>query len=132
MMAMLADIALYLHFLWILFILVGFVVVIIGGIAKWSFIRNPWFRWIHLGMMMTVVLLTLFDIECPLTTLENFLRAQNGAEGYESTFMAYWVSQIIYHDFPPWVFALSYVAIALAIIALFIIFPPRKFKTFRK
>ena len=39
---------------------------------------------------------TLFGITCPLTSIENSLRGIN----HSKSFIAYWIKQIIYWDFP--------------------------------
>ena len=46
--ALLADITLIIHTLFIAFVILGAIVVILGGFKKWMWVRNPFFRWAHL------------------------------------------------------------------------------------
>ena len=55
---------------------------ILAGIAlRWAWVRNFWFRTIHLAMIAVVVAESLCGIVCPLTDWEDRLReAGGGAE----------------------------------------------------
>jgi len=43
-----ADSVLFIHVLVVAFVVLGLVVTLIGGVAKWAWVRNPWFRLTHL------------------------------------------------------------------------------------
>ncbi len=71
---MLADIILILHFLVVIFITVGFLLIPIGYYYDWSWIKNFKLRLFHFGLMFIVTFETLVGITCPLTSIENYLR----------------------------------------------------------
>ncbi|MHC4331765.1 MAG: DUF2784 domain-containing protein, partial [Planctomycetota bacterium] len=104
MYQLLADIILVIHALLIAFVLVGFVLVVVGILLKWSWIANFWFRVVHLGCIGFVVAKTWLGQLCPLTVWESDLREAAGGAGYSSSFVEYWLHELIFYDFPSWVF----------------------------
>ena len=52
---LLADLILLLHSSFVVFVIVGLVCVLIGGVRGWRWVRNPWFRWAHLLAIGIVV-----------------------------------------------------------------------------
>jgi len=118
---MLADLILLLHFSYVAFVVVGFVVIWIGFVCRWEFVRNRTFRLLHLLAMGIVLAEALLGITCPLTVWENQLRG--GA--YEGSFMQHWVSRLMFHDWSKTTFTILYVAIFILIVATFIVVPPR-------
>jgi len=74
----LADLIVSIHFGFVIFVVGGLLVIILGGVLRWRFIRNFWFRVIHLAMILFVVFETLFGISCPLTDWEYELRIAAG------------------------------------------------------
>ncbi len=87
----LADLVLTIHTGFILFVVVGLLVILCGGFLRWSWVRNPWFRAAHLAAIGIVVIQAWLGIICPLTTLEMYLRDQAGDETYDGTFVAHWL-----------------------------------------
>jgi hypothetical protein len=62
MAAMIADVLLAVHFLIAAFIVAGLPAVWLGAALGWRWVRNPWFRYAHLGAIVLVAaegLLTL-------------------------------------------------------------------------
>jgi hypothetical protein len=123
-----ADMVLALHVLFVAFIIIGLVSVFIGKVLSWSWIRNPWFRLLHLVAIGVVVIQAWFGIICPLTMLEMELRAQAGDVVYGMTFISYWLGKILYYQFPEWVFVISYTVFAAAVVYSWYLVPPRRFK----
>jgi hypothetical protein len=123
-----ADMVLALHVLFVAFIVIGLVFVYIGKVLSWSWIRNPWFRLLHLVAIGVVVIQAWFGIICPLTMLEMELRAQAGDVVYGMTFISYWLGKILYYQFPEWVFVISYTVFAAAVVYSWYLVPPRRFK----
>jgi hypothetical protein len=76
--AVLADLVIGLHVLYIAIVFFGQLAVMIGWPLGWHWIRNPWFRVIHLSMIVIVAVEAAVQFECPLTTLEYWLRVQAG------------------------------------------------------
>ncbi|MPZ46656.1 MAG: DUF2784 family protein [Betaproteobacteria bacterium] len=121
MRALLADIVLVLHFAIAAFIAGGLVFTWLGAALGWQWIRALRFRLAHLAAITFVAAEALFGIVCPLTLWEDALRSSAG----ERSFVARWVSRLLYHDLPEWVFTASYVAAALATLAAWWVVPPR-------
>lgn len=123
----LADLVLALHVLFVAFVVIGLVLVLAGGCRRWQWVRNPWFRIIHLLAILFVVGQTWLEQLCPLTTLEMGLRARGGDAGYAGSFIGYWLQTLLYYQAPNWVFALCYSLFAMGVCAAWIWVRPRKF-----
>ena len=124
---LLADLVLALHVAFVAFVVFGLVLVLAGGWRHWRWVRNPWFRVIHLSAIGFVVGQTWLDQVCPLTTLELELRARGGAAVYAGSFIGHWLQTLLYYQAPNWVFAVCYSLFALAVIAAWTWVRPRRF-----
>lgn len=120
--AMMADLILVVHFLIVLFIVGGLLSVWIGAAVGWRWVRNPWFRYLHLGAIAFVAAEALLGVMCPLTVWEDALRGGVRAE----SFVGRWVRYFLYYEAPEWVFTLAYVAWTVATLATLRLFPPRQ------
>ncbi|MCG6874783.1 MAG: DUF2784 domain-containing protein [Betaproteobacteria bacterium] len=121
--SLLADVILVVHFAFVLFVVGGFALILLGAALGWPWIRNPAFRYAHVGAIVFVALEALVGVACPLTVWEDALRS---ASSDAPSFVGRWVSRLLYYDFPEWVFTVAYVAFALAVIASLIWIPPRR------
>ena len=74
------------HFAFIVF-------VVLGGLLV---VRDRRWAWVHLPAVAWVVWLELTGAICPLTPLENTLRAQAGEAGYGGGFIDHYLMPIIY------------------------------------
>src|SRR4051812_17854383 len=83
-----ADAMVVIHMAYVLFVIVGFLLSVVGMFLKWGWIRNIWFRGIHAAMIAIVVGEAWLGITCPLTTWEQQLRAAAGDETYHGAFIA--------------------------------------------
>ncbi len=79
------ELVLFIHFLVILFLIIGFPIVLKYNSLLW--------RIIHAGTLAFVSLLMVFGLPCPLTVLEEGLR---GSQVYGGSFIASWLNRIIY------------------------------------
>jgi hypothetical protein len=79
----LADVVVFVHLAYVLFVIVCVPLILLGGWLKWSWVRNFWFRTIHFLMMGVVVVETVFGVTCPLTTWESQLRLAGGQYDYQ-------------------------------------------------
>jgi len=77
-MSSIADLIVSIHFVYVIFVVGGLFVIILGNILQWRFVKNFWFRSIHLAMILLVVFEALFGISCPLTDWEYELRVAAG------------------------------------------------------
>lgn len=123
----LADLALALHVVFVVFVVVGLMLVLAGGWRRWGWVRNPWFRAAHLLAIVFVVAQTWLDQVCPLTTLEMGLRARGGEPVYSGSFIGHWLQTLLYYQAPNWVFAVIYSLFALAVVAAWTWVRPRPF-----
>lgn len=120
-----ADAVLVLHVAYVLFVVGGLVLTLIGGWARWGWVRNRWFRSLHLAAIVVVVVQSWLGVECPLTTLERWLRQAAGDRGYDGAFVAHWLERLLYIEAPPAFFVSLYTAFAALVLWTWIKLPPR-------
>lgn len=124
----LADMVLLLHVLFVAFVTGGLVLIFIGGVRAWRWVRNPWFRLAHILAIGFVVVQSWLAVMCPLTTLENALRARAGNAAYKGDFIAHWLQAILYYNAPAWVFAACYTIFGALVLASWAIVRPGPFR----
>ena len=117
-----ADAILILHFALVAFNAAGLLLTWLGAGLGWPWVRNRAFRLAHLAAIGVVAVGALLGAACPLTAWEDALRG--GAPPV--SFVARWVSRLLYHDPPEWVFTTLYVAWAAATVATLLLVPPRR------
>lgn len=122
---LLADVVLFVHFAFIAFVVFGQLFILAGLIRRWRWVRNFWFRAVHLAAIGIVVAQSWLGITCPLTTLEKQLKEAAGEATYSGDFIAHWMHEIVFYSGPTWVFTLCYSLFGLLVIACFIAGPPR-------
>ncbi len=121
----LADATVVIHALLAAFAVLGLLVVPVGWVAGWRWIRNAWFRSVHLGLIAVIAAFPLIGGLCPLTDLENWLRKQGGVATYPGSFVAHWVHELLFVEVSPRVIAGSYTAFAVVVLLTFLFIPPR-------
>jgi hypothetical protein len=119
---MIADVILVVHFGIVLFIVGGLVAVWVGAALGWRWIRNPWFRYLHLGAIAFVAAEALLGVACPLTVWEDLARGGVRAE----SFVGRWVRRVMFYEAPEWIFTAAYVAWTLATLATLRLVPPTR------
>ncbi len=117
-----ADALLVLHFAIVVFIIGGLALTWTGAALGWAWIRNPWFRYLHLGAIAFVAAEALAGIACPLTVWEDMLRGDVRAE----SFIGRWVQRLLYYRAPEWVFTSLYLAWTAATLVTLRLVPPRR------
>ncbi|MEH6823855.1 MAG: DUF2784 family protein [Motiliproteus sp.] len=78
----LADLVLLLHALLVVFVVAALLLTVVGGYSRWRWVRNWWFRLVHLVAIAVIVAQSWLGLLCPLTTLEMWLRGQTGGGQY--------------------------------------------------
>ncbi len=116
-----ADALLVVHFLVAAFIVGGLVLVWVGRLRGWRWIRARAFRLAHVAATAYVALETLAGYACPLTIWEDMLRGTVQPE----SFIGRWLHRVLFYSFPEWVFALVYALWALAAVATLWLVPPK-------
>ena len=85
---LMADAVVVFHFAIVLFVLAG------GLLVLW----RRWMAWVHLPIIAWVIFAELFQYLCPLTYLENWLRARGDGETYQGDFVAHYIMPVLYPE----------------------------------
>jgi hypothetical protein len=117
-----ADALLVVHFLIAAFITAGLPLVWIGAALGWRWVKNPWFRYAHLGAIVFVAGEAVLGYACPLTVWEDLLRGGLRPQ----SFIGRWVYRLLYYQAPEWVFTTIYVGWAAATLATLWLVPPQR------
>jgi Protein of Unknown function (DUF2784) len=83
-----ADLVVVLHFLFVMFVVLGALVAII----------RPRVMWLHIPAVAWAVMIELTGGTCPLTPIENELRHREGLSGYEGDFIAHHILRVLYPE----------------------------------
>lgn len=123
-----ADVVLVIHFLIAAFNGLSLPVIWIGAWRGWRFVRNPWFRWTHFGLMGFVAVETAAGQLCPLTVWEAALRRAGGDPdaGEGQSFVGHWLGRLLFLDFTPAQFTVAY-ALFFGLIVLTLILVPIRY-----
>jgi len=125
---LLADFIMVVHFGWIIFMFLGFILTI-RAFWRPAFFERWLFRSIHLLGILFVAGLEVLGKFCPLTIWENALRHHyNPHTEYPGSFIVGHFENLIYPDVSPIVVIVPTIIIALFTLTAFIIKPPSKFK----
>jgi|SRR5580704_12825067 hypothetical protein len=84
----LATAVLFLHALFILW-------VIFGALLTRS---HPILRWLHIASLVWGILTEVLPWPCPLTLLENWLEGRAGIEPYQGGFLLHYLDKLVYPD----------------------------------
>jgi hypothetical protein len=82
----LADLVLVVHLVFVLFVVLGGVLVL-----KWTRVA-----WLHVPAAVWGVLIEYSGWICPLTPLENSLRERGGGAGYSGGFIEHYIQPVLY------------------------------------
>jgi len=85
---LLADLVVVVHFAFVLFVILG------GFLVA----RRRRLMPFHLAAAIWAALIEFSGWICPLTPLENRLRAKSGSDGYQSDFVAHYILPILYPE----------------------------------
>lgn len=83
---LLANLVLIVHGLFIVFVVLG------GLLVFW----RPWVAWIHIPVALYGIAIEWIGWVCPLTPLENHFRRLAGQEGYSGGFIEHYLVPLIY------------------------------------
>lgn len=123
---LLADAILITHVLFVFFVIFGLAAIYLGGILKWSWVKNRFFRIGHLLAIGVVVLQSWIGVICPLTTWEMALREKAGGATYSGSFIQHWLHKILYYSAPDWVFIVVYTCFGSLVLASWFVVRPKK------
>ena len=123
-MNVLADLILVIHFGFVLFVTGGLALIWLGAALRWQWVRGFWFRTAHLAAISFVALEALAGYACPLTVWEDGLRGTRP----ERSFVARWLHQLLFYEFPDSVFTIAYVLFACGVAITYWMIPPHRRK----
>jgi hypothetical protein len=118
---LLADTILVVHFAFVVFVVVGFILILLGLFAGWPWVHNRKFRIAHMVAIGVVVLQAWFGQLCPLTTWENELRRLAGQSGYTETFVEHWLHKVLFYQTEPWVFTMIYTVFGVLVVLVWLL-----------
>jgi hypothetical protein len=126
MYGLLADLVVTVHFVYVATVVIGQLLILLGILLHWQWIRNPWFRFIHLAMILLVAYEALRGITCPLTDLEYYLREEAGQNPQTGSFVARLARVVLFKpgDFEGILAVCDWIFAGL-VVATFCIAPPR-------
>ncbi|QEL15232.1 DUF2784 domain-containing protein [Limnoglobus roseus] len=127
MYGILADAMVAAHVGYVAFVLFGQLAIILGAGMKWQWVRNPWFRGLHLLAIGIVVLEEFMGWRCPLTTWEEQLRLLAGQTIDGGTFMGRLLHDVLFIDdvWPVKAIQVLHVAFGVLVVQALIMCPPR-------
>ncbi len=120
----LADCVMVVHFAYVAFVVVGLVLILLGVLLSWRWVRGFTFRLLHLVAIGVVVAESLLGVVCPLTTWEKNLRTLAGQPTNQEGFLANWLHAVMFFQAEPWVFTTAYVVFGLLVLVTFALAPP--------
>ena len=118
-----ADLVTMIHAAYAAFVIFGLVAILSGWAAGWRWVRNFYFRSVHLAMILLVCCESLIGTTCPLTVLENVLRTKGGQTGYSRDFIGYWLDSLLFYDAPLWMFTAVYLTFGAIVLLTFWLVP---------
>ena len=119
-----ADLIGVVHTLFLLFVVVGQVLILAGWLLGWAWTRNRAFRDVHVGAIAYVVNQQWLGQWCPLTIWESEMRRRAGDQGYQAGFIADWLDRLLYYSAPGWVFTVVYTLFGALVMATFVYYRP--------
>jgi len=93
----LATAVLFLHGLFIFWVIFGALLVRSRSIL----------RWLYIASLVWGILTELLPWPCPLTLLENWLEARAGVEPYRGGFLLHYLDRLVYPDISPTVLTVA-------------------------
>jgi hypothetical protein len=121
-----ADLVAVIHFALVVFIVFGLPAIILGFILRWRWVRNFYFRAVHLLMIAFVALESVLGVECFLTTWEDDLREMAGETALQGSFIARMIHKFLFWDVPPSVMGVMYCVFFLLVLVTLVFIPPRR------
>ena len=123
--AFLADLIVGFHMLYVAFAVGGELLIVIGWILRWRWIRGRVFRIAHLIAVVVVSIESMADVLCPITEWEYRLRVLAGQTAEQDiTFIGRLIRLVVYYDLPDWAFSVMYIGFGVLVALTFFLIPP--------
>ncbi|HEY5851116.1 MAG TPA: DUF2784 domain-containing protein [Lysobacter sp.] len=124
--ALLADAILVLHVGIVACIVLGAMAILIGGLRGWRWVRGFRWRLAHVLLMVFIAAQAWLGALCPLTIWEQALRAHAGQAVYRESFIAHWLSRVIFFEAPWWAFVAAYSVFAALVVVEWVVVRPAR------
>ncbi len=115
---------LYFHFAVVVFNVFWLVIVPIGAWQEWPFVRNYWWRAVHLLALALVAVQAVAGRLCFLTTIQDYLQTRAGGSIQPSSLLTRLVERAVFWPLPDWIFAPLYLLALTWAAILWITVPP--------
>jgi hypothetical protein len=123
-----ADVLVTLHLAFVAFVVVGQLLIVVGAVCGWKWVRDFWFRAIHLLSIGVVAAEGLAGVECPLTGWERDLRGGNLFATEGSCWLGRVANGILFYQIDPSnvkYFQYGHIAFGVLVLLTFLLAPPR-------
>ena len=125
----LADVLVTVHLGFVAFVVVGQLLILVGWACGWGWVRNFWFRLVHLTSIAVVAAEGMAGVTCPLTTWETNLRGGNLHDVEGSVWLGRVSNRILFYQVSPenavW-FQRGHIAFGALVLGTFLLAPPRR------
>ena len=115
-----SEIVLLFHFCIFLFMILSFFLIPLGYQQKWEWVKNKYYRLIHIILMGVIFVETALGFMCPLTVLEHFLRNDTKINNKFTEI----IHEIMYWDLSSYQFIILYLFSFLYLVILWFFFKP--------
>ncbi len=121
-----ADALTAIHAGYVGFVVLGELAILVGAAFRMQWVRNPWFRALHLLAIAVVALEGFMHWPCPLTVWEYQFRDWAGQVTTHETFIGRLVHLLFLDDlFQPWVYEYLHIGFGALVLATLVLIPPR-------
>ena len=124
--AFLADALVVIHLAIVLYGLFGTVAIVVGGLFRARWVRNPLFRWTHLALLAFVAIQAAAGKLCFLTIWEVDLRVEAGQTPSELSFVGRVLREVLYVEAEQSTLTAIYIGVAITVVFGMILVPPRR------
>ena len=118
-----ADLVVAFHTAYVGFVVVGLLLILAGLVLRWKWVRNPWFRVIHLLAIGVVALEAANGVVCPLTLLERDLRGLAG-QGVNDSAIGWFFNSILFFNWPREYFTWIHIGFGALVLGTFFLGMP--------
>ncbi len=119
-----ADLVVAFHTAFVGFVVVGQLLILLGLLCRWRWVRNPWFRVIHLLCIGVVAAEAVCGVTCPLTVWERDLRTLAG-QGVNDSTIGWFFNAILFFNMPRQFFTWIHISFGCIVLGTFLLGPPR-------
>src|SRR5579864_8081218 len=121
----LANVVTIVHLAYFVFVVGGFLGIVVGSARRPGWAYNPWFRIVHLLSIFVVLTENVTGWNCPLNVAESSLRSPGIENAEASSGFGYLLDQLLHHTISEQVLEGIYWTLGLASLLLLFFVPPR-------